>query len=103
MRRSSLCVLIAFAVVSALVAIELPDPPPGFSWHEVRRFKGAFLVPIGWHVSEEQEKGTLAYFITEQPFTPPTVSILVRAVSGRSILCSASMKSRPRPTMTRSA
>ena len=28
-------------------------------------------MPNGWHVLAERDKGTLAYFITEQPFTPP--------------------------------
>jgi hypothetical protein len=71
MRRVSMCAIVVLAIVPVLAGIDLPDPPQGFSWRKVPEIKGAFLVPDGWHVSSERAKGTLAYFITEQPFTPP--------------------------------
>jgi hypothetical protein len=47
-------------------AMDLPKPPPGFSWQEIPELKAAFLKPDGWSFKREEGKGTLAYFITKQ-------------------------------------
>jgi hypothetical protein len=52
-------------------ALDLPEPPDGFSWRAVPAIHGAFLVPSGWHFREEKAQGTLAYFITEEEIAPP--------------------------------
>ena len=63
--------LVPLFAVSAAFAIELPNAPPDYSWHQVPAIKGAFLVPSGWHVREESSGSTLAIFITAKPFEPP--------------------------------
>jgi hypothetical protein len=47
-------------------AIDLPPPPPGFTWQEIPELKAAFLRPDGWFFKREEGKGTLAYFITKE-------------------------------------
>ena len=53
--------------------------------------KGAFLVPEGWHVRRQEAKGTIAYFVTEQPFEPPEMYLV-----GASIEIFLSNPSAPR-------
>lgn len=62
-----LCLLIA----SSAAAIELPKAPEGFGWHQVPAIRAAFLVPKGWHFREQPDGDTLAFFITQDAFTPP--------------------------------
>lgn len=63
-----LTVLTLFAVLSAetTAAIDVPPPPPGFTWQEIPELKAAFLRPHGWFFKREEQKGTLAYFITKE-------------------------------------
>jgi hypothetical protein len=63
-----IAMLAVFALLSApiLSAIDLPKPPPGFTWQEIPELKAAFLKPDGWFFKRESEKGTLAYFITKE-------------------------------------
>ena len=63
--------LLISSVVSALVlptvtAQDVPAPPPGFTWQKAPELKAAFLRPAGWFFKREEEKGTLAYFITKE-------------------------------------
>jgi hypothetical protein len=60
--------LTLFATLLGLTAsaIELPPPPPGFIWQEIPELKAAFLRPANWFFKREEEKGTLAYFITKE-------------------------------------
>jgi len=53
-------------LLQAASAIDLPTPPEGFSWQEIPELKAAFLKPAGWHFKREEQKGTLAYFITKE-------------------------------------
>ncbi len=56
--------LISFTQIG--VAIDLPTAPTGFKWQEVPELKAAFLRPDGWFFKQEEQKGTLAYFITKE-------------------------------------
>ena len=47
-------------------AVDVPQPPAGFTWQEVPELKAAFLRPNGWFFKREEQKGTLAYFITKE-------------------------------------
>jgi hypothetical protein len=71
MRRGSIILAVLLLGLVPCFAIDLPKPPDGFAWHAVQAIKGAILVPNGWHFSEESGKGTFAFFITEDEFTPP--------------------------------
>jgi hypothetical protein len=51
---------------TSLLAIDLPKAPSGFTWQEVPELKAAFLKPTGWFFKQENNKGTLAYFITQE-------------------------------------
>jgi hypothetical protein len=66
-----IAMLAVFALLSApiLSAIDLPKPPPGFTWQDIPELKAAFLRPDGWFFKRESEKGTLAYFITKEDLT----------------------------------
>ena len=66
-RTLALCLLIA----AAAAAIELPKAPAGFAWHEAPAIRAAFLVPEGWHFREQRDGEALAFFITQDAFTPP--------------------------------
>jgi hypothetical protein len=65
MKKFVLLVLFA-ALLEAAIAIDLPSPPPGFTWQEIPELKAAFLRPNGWFFKREEQKGTLAYFITKE-------------------------------------
>jgi hypothetical protein len=71
MRQFGLVLLILMTALSTHLAMDLPAPPDGFKWQEVKAIEGAVLVPDGWHFRAETAKGKLAYFITEEDFTPP--------------------------------
>src|SRR5262245_7870162 len=68
MKTSARVLLLALGLVgvSLAAALELPDPPPGFSWKQIPELKAAFLMPDGWYFKSEEQKGTLAYFITAE-------------------------------------
>ena len=66
MRGLLLLTFLAALVVHAMPAIDLPAPPPGFTWQEIPELKAAFLRPEGWFFKREEGKGTLAYFITKE-------------------------------------
>jgi hypothetical protein len=65
---AQLILLALFAVipVQTITAIDVPPPPPGFTWQEIPELKAAFLKPNGWFFKREEQKGTLAYFITKE-------------------------------------
>ena len=68
-RLAKFVLLTVFAVPSVhrvAVAIDVPPPPPGFSGQEIAELKAAFLKPNGWSFKREEQKGTLAYFITKE-------------------------------------
>ena len=52
--------------VQTIAAVDVPPPPPGFTWQEIPELKAAFLKPSGWFFKREEQKGTLAYFITKE-------------------------------------
>jgi hypothetical protein len=52
--------------VQPLLAIDLPNPPAGFTWQQIPELKAAFLKPNGWFFRQEEQKGTIAYFITKE-------------------------------------
>jgi len=66
MKRIASLALAASVLVQSLRAIDLPKPPPGFTWQEVPELKTAFLKPDGWFFKKEMGNGTLAYFITKE-------------------------------------
>src|SRR5438445_12096251 len=67
-KLAQLILLTLFAVipVQTITAIDVPPPPPGFTWQEIPELKAAFLKPNGWFFKREEQKGTLAYFITKE-------------------------------------
>jgi hypothetical protein len=58
--------LILTALVAQSLATDLPKPPPGFTWQQISDLKAAILKPDGWHFKQEEQNGTLAYFITKE-------------------------------------
>src|SRR5689334_9576423 len=66
MKRFALLSLIMLLFVATLSALDLPAPPPGFTWQEIPELKAALLKPNGWFYLREEAKGTLAYFITKE-------------------------------------
>jgi len=66
MKRVALAGLLALLILQAALAIDLPAPPPGFTWQEIPELKAALLRPGGWFFKKEEQKGTLAYFITKE-------------------------------------
>ena len=60
--------LALFAVLSVqtIAAVDVPPPPPGFTWQEVPELKAAFLKPNDWFFKREEQNGTLAFFITKE-------------------------------------
>jgi hypothetical protein len=66
MKKFFLLTLFATLFVYAVPAIDLPPPPTGFTWQEIPELKAAILRPDGWFFRREQNKGTLAYFITKE-------------------------------------
>lgn len=66
MRGFFLLILFTALLAQAVSAIDLPAPPPGFTWQEITELKAAFLRPDGWFFKREENKGTLAYFITKE-------------------------------------
>jgi hypothetical protein len=66
MKRHSRVSLSWLLLLQVMFAIDLPVPPQGFSWQEIPELKAAFLKPEGWYFKQEEQKGTLAYFITKE-------------------------------------
>lgn len=66
MKKLLLCVFAASALSQPIFAVDLPAPPAGFTWQQVPDLKAAFLKPDGWFFRHEEQKGTLAYFITKE-------------------------------------
>lgn len=58
--------LLAMPFLQTAPATNLPPPPTGFAWQEIRELKAALLRPSGWFFQREETKGTLAYFITKE-------------------------------------
>lgn len=58
--------LVFLFLAHVLRAIDLPPAPEGFDWQEVPELKAAFLKPKGWFFQQEEQKGTLAYFISKE-------------------------------------
>lgn len=71
-RALAIALLLSVALGTSLSeAVDLPDPPQGFDWRETPAIGAAFLVPDGWAFREEENEGTLAFFITAEEFRPP--------------------------------
>jgi hypothetical protein len=66
MRGLSLLTFLVALLVNAVPATERPAAPPAFTWQEIPELKAAFLRPEGWFFKREEDKGTLAYFITKE-------------------------------------
>lgn len=62
----ALLTLVLMISVRIVVAVDVPQPPPGFTWQEIPELKAAFLKPNGWFFRREEQKSTLAYFITKE-------------------------------------
>jgi hypothetical protein len=65
MRTAALVLLLAFCS-GMIFAADLPTAADGFTWQEVPELKAAFLKPQGWFFKREEQKDTLAYFITKE-------------------------------------
>lgn len=59
-------ILVAWLFAQPVWAVDLPAPPSGFTWQQIPELKAAFLKPDGWFFKHEEQKGTLAYFITKE-------------------------------------
>jgi hypothetical protein len=66
MKKLILLSLLSVLFAQTLLAKTLPTPPAGFTWQEIPELKTALLKPDGWFYKREQQKGTLAYFITKE-------------------------------------
>jgi hypothetical protein len=66
MKRLVMPTLLAILIVQSVFATDLPAPPTGFTWEEIPELKAAFLKPTGWFFKRQEEKGTLAYFISKE-------------------------------------
>ena len=67
MRKTFRAAVFCVALVSSLsFSVDHPSAPVGFTWQEVPELKAAFLKPEGWFFKQEEQKGTLAYFITKE-------------------------------------
>src|ERR1700739_1579271 len=66
MKKLSVLILSAMLFAQSLAAMPFPTPPAGFTWQEIPELKTAFLKPDGWFFKREEQKGTLAYFITKE-------------------------------------
>jgi hypothetical protein len=65
MRTAASVLLLAFCS-GMIFAADLPTAADGFTWQEVPELKAAFLKPQGWFFKREEQKDTLAYFITKE-------------------------------------
>lgn len=66
MKRVFLMALLTAVLVPALSATDRPLLPAGFAWQEIPVIHAVFLKPTGWFFHEEQNSGTLAYFISKK-------------------------------------
>src|SRR5437588_4330869 len=66
MRTTKMLVFGSIVFATILLAMDLPPAPEGFTWQEIPELKAAFLKPNGWFFKREEQKGTLAYFITKE-------------------------------------
>ncbi|HEV7519803.1 MAG TPA: hypothetical protein VGP89_01795 [Candidatus Angelobacter sp.] len=66
MKKLTQLSLLAMLFVQTLLAITFPTPPAGFTWQQIPELKAALLKPNGWFYKREEQKGTLAYFITKE-------------------------------------
>jgi len=66
MKKFLLLALFVALFTRSLHATDLPKAPSGFTWQEVPELKAAFLKPNGWFFKQENNKGTMAYFITQE-------------------------------------
>jgi hypothetical protein len=67
MRTARNLVILFLGFCSAIVlAVDLPLAPEGFAWQQIPEVKAAFLKPQGWFFKREEQKDTLAYFITKE-------------------------------------
>ena len=66
MKKLTMLSLMALLFAQALWPITFPAPPAGFTWQEIPELKTALLKPDGWFYKREEQKGTLAYFITKE-------------------------------------
>lgn len=66
MKKLALLILSAMLFAQSLAAMPFPTPPAGFTWQEIPELKTALLKPDGWFFKREEQKGTLAYFITKE-------------------------------------
>jgi hypothetical protein len=66
MKRFLSIALLSVLVVCTITAIDVPPPPTGFTWQEISELKAALLRPNGWFFKRQENKGTLAYFITKE-------------------------------------
>lgn len=62
----ALFTLVVALLVQNIAAVDVPPPPPGFTWQEIPELKAAILKPKGWFCKREEQKGTLAYFLTKE-------------------------------------
>lgn len=66
MKKSLFAVLVLVLFIQTIHANDLPKPPSGFTWQEIPELKAAFLKPNSWFFKQENSKGTIAYFITQE-------------------------------------
>lgn len=66
MKKLTLLSILAMLFAQSLLAKPFPTPPVGFTWQEIPELKAAILKPEGWFYKREEQKGTLAYFITKE-------------------------------------
>lgn len=73
MKTSILTILILFMaagfIPNAKPKTQLPTPPDGYSWIDLKDVNASLLKPDGWFFNAEQKGNTYAYFITKEDYT----------------------------------
>jgi len=74
----ALAIVETFVIAPGIIAIDhaggdldLPEPPPGFTWQQAPDIKGAILKPDGWYFDTEFDGDDYGYFISREPNAPP--------------------------------
>jgi len=66
MKINYLAVVISLIISSTCLAGDWGDLPNGYTWQESKKARIAIPLPSGWHVKEEDNKGTIGLFLSKE-------------------------------------